>query len=598
LSAAASPPLPGRGQSPARATPPTLRRLVALAFPYWRLFVLAALGMAVYAATETGFAAIVRSLVETVVPGALSPEQLRIRHWLPWFILGLFLVRGAGEFGSTYCLGWVGRQVIKTLRQRVFDKFLGLPARFFDQASAAELLSRLTYNIEQIAESTSIMVSIVIREALTVLGLLGYMIWLSPVLAGVVFVVVPVVVLLTRMLGRIFRRYSERIQKSMGDLTRVAQEVLQSQRVVKIFNARAYEGRRFETANELNRRMNMRLVATRAGGDAATALLAAVGLSAVTLFATSDSVRQSMDLGDFGGFVTALVLMMRPLRALTGVNAVIQRGVAAGESIFQVLDSPEERDDGQLRIIRARGKVEFRDVSFTYSAEKGRVLRNVSVTVEPGQTLAIVGRSGGGKTTLVNLIPRFYDADEGVILLDDQPLEAYRLTDLRAQVSYVGQDVILFNDTIANNIAYGGLQGASREAVEAAVRAAHLGDVVARLPAGLDTMVGDRGLLLSGGQRQRVAIARALLKDAPILVLDEATSALDSESERHIQQALNELMANRTTFVIAHRLSTVEQADRILVMVDGRIAESGTHAQLLEAGGHYANLHRMQFRDE
>jgi subfamily B ATP-binding cassette protein MsbA len=574
------------------------RRLARLCAPHWRLFVLSGVAMAFYAATDTGFAWLINNLIETTVPGELSPRRQWIRSWLPLAILLLFVIRGVAEFGSTYSLGWIGRQVIKTLRQQVFDKFLRLPARYFDRASAGELLSRLTFNIEQIAESTSSLVTVLIREVLTAVGLVGYMIYLSPPLTGFVFVTVPVIVLLMRLLSRMFRRYSLRIQQSMGDVTRVAQEALQSQRIIKIFNGQDYENRRFEVANESNRRTNMRLVATKAIGDAATAFLAAVGLAGVAMFATSDGIRQSMDLGDFGGFVTALVLLMRPLRQLTGINVVLQRGAAAGESIFRLLDEPEENNQGEAVPVRVRGRVQFRHVNFTYAAEKGAVLSDLDLTVPPGQKLAIVGRSGSGKSTLVNLIPRFYEPDSGTILIDDRPVNDYTLAALRSQIGLVSQDVVLFNDTIANNIAYGALAGTPREAIERAARAAHLDDLIAQLPEGLDTMVGDRGVLLSGGQRQRIAIARALLKDAPILILDEATSALDTESERHIQQALEELMANRTTFVIAHRLSTVENADRIIVMAGGRIVESGTHAELMALDAVYATLYRLQFRDE
>jgi len=562
------------------------------------MFLLAAVGMVLFAATDTAFAWLVKNLLKAVSPGALSERQEAIRNWIPFAILALFVLRGVGEFASTYGLGWVGRQVICRLREQVFDKFMRLPTRFFDQASSAQLLSRLTFNIEQIAESTSSVVTVMVRELLTAIGLIGYMLYLSPPLAAFIFIALPLVVVLTRVLGRLFRRYSERIQQSMGDVTKVAQEALQSQRVVRIFNARDYENQRFAAANEKNRRVHMRLVVTRATGDALTAFVAAAGLAGVTAVATSDTVREAMDLGDFGGFITAMLLLMRPLRQLTGVNAVIQKGLAAGESVFGLLDEPDERDSGSHAPARARGKVEFRGVSFTYDSAKGVILRDIDLVVPAGRKLAIVGRSGSGKTTLVNLLPRFYDVDAGSILLDDRPLTDYSLAALRSQISLVSQEIVLFDDTVANNIAYGALNGAPRAEIERAARAAHLTDVLAQLPQGLDTVVGDRGVLLSGGQRQRVAIARALLKDAPVLILDEATSALDSESERHIQAALEDLMANRTTFVIAHRLSTVEHADSIIVMAEGRIVESGTHRELLTANGRYATLYRLQFRDE
>ncbi|MCC7258448.1 MAG: lipid A export permease/ATP-binding protein MsbA [Gammaproteobacteria bacterium] len=572
--------------------------MLALSAPHWRMFLLAAAGMVLYAATDTAFAWLVNQLLAAVGAGGQEGAATGLRRWIPLAIVALFVVRGLGEFASTYGLGWVGRQVVARVRQLVFDTFMRLPSSFFDQSSTGALLSRLTFNIEQIAESTSSVVTVMIREVLTGVGLIAYMLYLSPPLAAFIFIAAPVMVLLTRTLGRFFRRYSARIQQSMGDVTRVAQEALQSHRVIKIFNAHDYEHRRFAVANEKNRRMHMRLVVTKAIGDGVTALVAAGGLAAVAAVATSPTVRQAMDLGDFGGFITALLLLMRPLRQIAGINAVIQRGLAAGESVFGLLDQPEELDGGAEIGGRVRGAVEFRGVSFAYEGATGQALADIDLTVPPGQTLAIVGRSGSGKTTLVNLLPRFYEPQSGVIRLDGRPLGEYSLAALRSQISLVSQEITLFNDTVANNIAYGALAGAPRADIERAARAAHLDELLAQLPQGLDTLVGDRGLLLSGGQRQRIAIARALLKDAPILILDEATSALDTESERHIQAALDELMANRTPLVIAHRLSTVENADRIIVMAAGRIIESGTHAELMVADGQYAMLYRMQFRDE
>jgi subfamily B ATP-binding cassette protein MsbA len=592
---------PPSGQD-ARATSPTpgviYRRLLGLCAPYWPAFVVAAVGMAIFAATNTGFAWLVNQLLATFGAEQLTAQQQLIRRWLPLGILVLFLLRGASEFASTYSLGWVGRQVIRRLRGQVFDRLLYLPARFYDSASAGTLLSKLTFNIEQIADSVSNVVTVLVRDSLTAIGLIAYMVYLSPLLSVFVFVAAPVLALLVRTLGRLFRRHSARIQESMGELTRIAGETLQSQRVIKIFNAQDYESRRFAAANERNRRMNMRLFATRAAGDGVTALVAAVGLAGVVWVATRDVVQSSMGAGDFGGFITALLLLMRPLQLLTSVNATLQRGIAAGTSVFQLLDETVEVDSGGAAPARVRGEVEFRDVSFAYGAGKAAVLQDISLKVAPGQTIAIVGRSGSGKTTLVGLLPRFYEPTAGAILVDGVPVGQYSLRALRDQISFVSQDVVLFNDTIAGNIAYGSLAGSPREAIEAAARAAHVDEFVRHLPAGLDTPIGDRGMLLSGGQRQRIAIARALLKDAPILILDEATSALDTELERDIQAALALLMRNRTTFVIAHRLSTIENADRIIVMSAGRIIETGTHAELMAAGGHYAHLHRLQFRDE
>lgn len=576
------------------------RRLLSFARPHWPVFIIAAIGMAFYAATDTGFAWLIKNLLVSIdAPGStVDPGAERIRRWLPLGILVLFLVRGTAEFAASYSIGWIGRQVVKQLRALVFDKFLHLPTRYFDATSTGMLLSRLTFNIEQIADAASNVVTVLIRDSLTAFGLIVYMVYLSWPLSIFVFLVTPLLAVFIRILSRMFRRHSTRIQESMGELTRITGETLQSHRIIKIFNGQDYEGRRFEAANERNRRMNMRLYATRAVGDGVTSLLAAVGMAGVVFFATRDFVRDSLNIGDFGGFIAALLLLMRPIRALTGINVNLQRGIAAGESIFQLLDEDAERDTGTLAPERLRGKVEFRDVSFEYVAEKGLVLRNINLVVPAGQTLAIVGKSGSGKTTLVGLLPRFYDAEQGAVLIDDHLVQDYRLSALRNQISLVSQEVILFNDTIAGNIAYGSLSAVSRADIELAARAAHVDEFAGQLPEGLDTWVGDRGVLLSGGQRQRIAIARALLKNAPILILDEATSALDTVSERHIQDALGRLMQDRTTFIIAHRLSTIEQADRILVMADGGILESGSHAELLAAGGHYAYLHRLQFRDE
>ena len=576
------------------------RRLLSFARPHWGVFIVAAIGMAFYATTDTGFAWLVKQLLAGIngTGPAPDPRNEVIRQWLPLGIMVLFVVRGAAEFASTYSLGWIGRQVIKSLRALLFDKFLHLPARYYDGELTGTLLSKLTFNVEQMAEAASNVVTVLIRDSLTAIGLVAYMVYLSLPLSAFVFVAAPLLAVLIRVLSRMFRRYSSRIQESMGELTRITGEALQSQRIIKIFNGQEYESQRFEAANERNRRMNMRLFAARAAGDGMTALLAAVGMSGIVFVANQNFVRDALDVGDFGGFIAALLLLMRPLRSLTGVNVALQRGIAAGESVFQLLDEEGERDTGTLAPGRLQGKVEFRDVSFAYVAEKGLVLRNVNLLVPPGQTLAIVGKSGSGKTTLVGLLPRFYDAEVGAVLIDDEPVQNYTLASLRNQISLVSQDVVLFNDSIAGNIAYGSLEKVAREDIEAAARAAHVDEFSAQLPDGLDTWVGDRGVLLSGGQRQRIAIARALLKNAPVLIFDEATSALDTESERRIQDALGRLMRDRTTFIIAHRLSTIEQADRILVMADGRVLESGSHAELLALGGHYAHLHRLQFRDE
>ncbi len=573
------------------------RRLLGISAPYWRIFVVAALSMAIYAVTDTGFAFLMNNLIKTLTPEELSPELQFVRKWLPLAIMLLFIVRGVVAFLSAYCLGWIGRQVIRSLRGEAFRKFLTLPIQYFDRTSAGELLSKLTYNVEQIAEATSNVVTVLIRDTLTVICLLAYMIYLSPPLTAILLVVGPLMALVIRFLSKLFRRHSARIQTSIGDVAKIAEEALQSIRIVKIFSGQKYENERFDEVNDKNMRLNMRLIMTQSAGDALINIVIAISVAGVIFFSTVESVRPA-DSGDFVGFITAMIFLLRPIRQLTNMNISIQRGIAAGSSIFYLLDHDEEKDTGRFDPVGIKGRVEFRDINFTYSADKGAVLEGINLIVPAGETLAIVGRSGSGKSTLVNLLPRFYDPESGSILIDDTVTTDFRLSALREQISLVSQDVVLFDDTVARNIAYGALGGASREEIEAAAHAAHVDEFVNEFPDGLETQVGDRGVLMSGGQRQRIAIARALLKNSPILILDEATSALDTQSERHIQQALQELMKNRTTFVIAHRLSTVENADRIIVMARGRIVEQGSHSELIAAAGHYARLHQLQFKDE
>jgi ATP-binding cassette, subfamily B, bacterial MsbA len=578
------------------------RRLLAYLAPYRGRFALGMLGGVLFSATMTSFALFAKKFGDTVL---VHPDRRAIL-WVPLALVGLFILRGIGDFTQTYFMGYVGRRIVSKVRAEVFRRILDLPIGYFDRHSSATLLSRLTYNTEQIGAATTDSIIVVVRTTLTIIGSLGFLLWLNWRLALIALILGPIVAWLVSVINRYFRRYSRRIQDSMGDVTRVAKESFEAPRLIKVYNAEAHVNRQFEAVNNHNLHSNMRLVLTKGVSNPIVQLVTALGAAFVLSIAIADAYYGRMSGGDLLAFITALVSIAQPLRELVGVAGPLQQGIAAGQSLFELLDEPIEPQGGALRALRVRGEVQLDHVSFSYSAAdvprngalpepRAAALSDVALSVPAGQSIAIVGRSGSGKSTLVNLLPRFYDVTAGSVRIDGSDVREYELKSLREQIAVVSQDVVLFNDTIRNNIAFGRevLDGA----VERAAEAAHILEFIRTQPHGLDTLVGDRGMLLSGGQRQRIAIARALLKDAPILILDEATSALDTEAERHIQAALAQLVRNRTTFIIAHRLSTVEQADRIIVLDAGRIVESGTHQQLLALGGLYAQLHRLQFSD-
>ncbi|MGM0537089.1 MAG: lipid A export permease/ATP-binding protein MsbA [Pseudomonadota bacterium] len=567
------------------------KRLLGYVKPYWRAFALAIFGYAIYAASSTALAEMMKRLID----GIQNPDAA-FRLFLPLFVVGMFATRGLGTFLGTYFMSSVARNLVHVLRCDVFNHMLHLPGRFFDDHSTGHLISRVTYHVEQVTGAATKAVTILLREGFFVIGLVIYLLWTNWMLTLLFLAVTPLIGGVVSYASKRFRRISRRIQRSMGDVTHVASEALSGYRVVRTHGAEAFEKARFAEASEVNRRQSMKEALTKATSTPVIQLLVALSLAILVWLAMSPALMDAMTPGEFVAFVTAAALMAKPVRQLTEINSEIQKGIAAAGELFGLLEEPPERDEGHHDPGRLAGRVRLEGVRFAYGEDQPEVLKGIDLEVAPGEMVAIVGRSGSGKSTLVGLLPRFYRPTAGRILIDEVPLEAFRLQPLRRQIALVSQQVTLFNASIADNIAYG-VDDPDRSAIEAAARAAHAHEFIERMPGGYDAVVGENGVMLSGGQRQRLAIARAIFKDAPLLVLDEATSALDTESERHIQAALEEVCRGRTTFVIAHRLSTIERADRILVLEQGEVVEQGSHAELLARDGAYAALHRLQFQE-
>ncbi len=568
-------------------------RLLHYVKPYWKVFLLVVCCMVIFALTEAGMAALMKPLMD----GSFVERDPDTIKMMPLLIIGLFFVRGTINFLTIYGLGWISRNVIRNQRREMFARLLTLPTSFYDAHNSGQLMSKLLYDVEQVAKAASDAILIIIRDTLTIVGLLAWLIYLSGSLALIILLTVPFIGFLIYRISFRFRKISKNIQSSMGDVGHITKEVIDGHKEVKTFGAEDYETARFEKINKHNHQQRMKLIATNASNQPITIFIAALGFSGVIYVATLPDMLDQITVGTFVSFITAMLMILGPLKRLTKVNVTIQAGIAAAESVFDLMDELPEKDTGTKTMERAKGEVRYQNVDFQYEASTKKALNDISLHVKPGETIAFVGHSGSGKTTLVSLLTRFYNISSGKIYIDGIDINELTLADLRKQVSLVNQNIVLFNDSIANNIAYGSAAKVDETDIIAAAKAAHAWQFIEKLPDGLATEVGENGVLLSGGQRQRLAIARALLRDSPILILDEATASLDTEAERHIQAALEALMKQRTTFVIAHRLSTIEKADQIVVMHDGNIIETGTHAELISKGEHYAELHRLQFNE-
>lgn len=569
----------------------TFKRLWTYIRRYKSGLIVAIFALAINAVSDTYMISLLKPLLDEGFGNAES-DFLKV---LPLIIFGVMIVRGVSGFVSDYCLSWVSGNVVMNIRRKLFNHFMHMPVSFFDRESTGALLSRITYDSEQVSAATSKALVSIVREGVSIIGLLVLMFWNSWQLSLVLLIVAPIVAVAIGFVSKRFRKISKNMQTAMGVVSTSSEQMLKGHKVVLSYGGQEVEKERFDKVSNVMRRQTMKLVAAQAMANPVIQLIASLAIVVVLYLASIDEIRNELTPGTFGVVFSAMFGMMRPLKALTNVTSEFQRGMAASQTLFSLMDLDTESDKGKYETKRAEGKISVDEITFTYQGKEKPALREVSFDIPIGKTVALVGRSGSGKSTIANLFTRFYDVDSGSIKLDDRNIEDYTLANLRTHFALVSQNVHLFNDTIANNIAYAAENEYSREEIERAAKLAHAMEFVSNMEHGLDTVIGENGASLSGGQRQRIAIARALLRDAPVLILDEATSALDTESEKAIQAALDELQKDKTVLVIAHRLSTIEEADEILVVDEGEIVERGAHGELMEKDGAYAQLHRIQF---